>query len=152
MWGLPRSGPSSLSPALAGRFFTTEPPGKSPQFVSLLSLVNTTVLHDRSWLDVRMWNHEYGGPVDTEGPCIQRASCKWYVAYWWWVLIPPSPRVVQGWPSFYPETIVFPKKSELREFIITKPTLQEMLTGILQTERMVTSNMKTYSTPVKISI
>ena len=28
MWGLPRSGIESMSPALAGGFFTTEPPGK----------------------------------------------------------------------------------------------------------------------------
>ena len=28
MWGLPRSGLKSVSPAPAGGFFTTEPPGK----------------------------------------------------------------------------------------------------------------------------
>ena len=28
MWHLPRSGIEPVSPALAGRFFTTEPPGK----------------------------------------------------------------------------------------------------------------------------
>ena len=30
MWHLPRSGIEPVSPALAGRFFTTEPPGKPP--------------------------------------------------------------------------------------------------------------------------
>ena len=28
-WDLPRSGMETVSPALAGKFFTTEPPGKS---------------------------------------------------------------------------------------------------------------------------
>ena len=28
MWDLPRSGIEPMSPALAGRFFATEPPGK----------------------------------------------------------------------------------------------------------------------------
>ena len=30
MWNLPRPGIECMSPALAGRFFTTEPPGKAP--------------------------------------------------------------------------------------------------------------------------
>ena len=30
MWDLPGSGMEPVSPALAGRFFTTEPPGKPP--------------------------------------------------------------------------------------------------------------------------
>ena len=34
-WGLPGSGIECVSPALAGRFFTTEPPGK-PQFLLLM--------------------------------------------------------------------------------------------------------------------
>ena len=32
MWDLPGSGIEPVSPALAGRFFTTEPPGKPQQF------------------------------------------------------------------------------------------------------------------------
>ena len=37
MWDLPRSGIKPVSPALAGSFFTTEPPGKPgiPIFVEL---------------------------------------------------------------------------------------------------------------------
>jgi len=31
MWDLPGSGIKSMSPALASRFFTTEPPGKPGQ-------------------------------------------------------------------------------------------------------------------------
>ena len=33
MWNLPRSGTEPMSPALAGRFFTTEPPGKPPRIL-----------------------------------------------------------------------------------------------------------------------
>jgi len=33
MWDLPGSGIRSMSPALAGRFFTTEPPGSSHCFL-----------------------------------------------------------------------------------------------------------------------
>ena len=32
MWDLPRPGPEPVSPALAGRFSTTAPPGKPPLF------------------------------------------------------------------------------------------------------------------------
>ena len=41
MWDLPRSGIEPMSPALAGRFFTTEPPGKplSTAFVKNTSCV-----------------------------------------------------------------------------------------------------------------
>ena len=37
MWTLPGSGIEPVSPALAGRFFTTEPPGKPPETSFLLS-------------------------------------------------------------------------------------------------------------------
>ena len=36
MWDLPRSGVEPVSPALAGGFFTTEPPGKPEALVSIL--------------------------------------------------------------------------------------------------------------------
>ena len=39
MWDLPRPGLEPVSPALAGRFSTTAPPGKPPQFI-LTSLIN----------------------------------------------------------------------------------------------------------------
>ena len=45
MWDLPGSGIKPVSPALAGRFFTTESPGKHPPFIS------------EQWL----------GQIDTEG-------------------------------------------------------------------------------------
>ena len=32
MWDLPRPGPEPVSPALAGRFSTTAPPGKPPRY------------------------------------------------------------------------------------------------------------------------
>jgi len=32
MWDLPGSGIEAMSPALAGEFFTTEPPGKTSSF------------------------------------------------------------------------------------------------------------------------
>ena len=38
MWDLPRSGPEPMSPGLAGRFFTTEPPGTpTKQLLSILA-------------------------------------------------------------------------------------------------------------------
>ena len=44
MWDLPRSGLEPVSPALAGRFSTTAPPGKPPYsvFISILALRRTT--------------------------------------------------------------------------------------------------------------
>ena len=39
MWNLPRSGIEPMSPTLAGRFFTTEPPGKSQALSLLKSLL-----------------------------------------------------------------------------------------------------------------
>ena len=43
MWDLPRPGLELVSPALAGRFSTTAPPGKPLQFLtSILSLLNLT--------------------------------------------------------------------------------------------------------------
>ena len=35
MWDLPGSGIELMSPSLAGRFFTTEPPGKSQQALKI---------------------------------------------------------------------------------------------------------------------
>ena len=37
MQDLPGSGMGFVSPALAGRFFTTEPPGEPPKYLSLLN-------------------------------------------------------------------------------------------------------------------
>ena len=36
MWDLPQPGIKPVSPALAGRFFTTEPPGTPQWFISLI--------------------------------------------------------------------------------------------------------------------
>ena len=36
MWGLPRAGIKTVSPASAGGFFTTEPPGKPKYFLNML--------------------------------------------------------------------------------------------------------------------
>ena len=46
MWGLPGSGIKPMSPALAGGFFTREPPGKAAQGLLFLFLV---LLH---WLEL----------------------------------------------------------------------------------------------------
>ena len=43
-WNLPRPGIEPMSPALAGRFFTTEPPGK-PLFFGLLLFLNELLIH-----------------------------------------------------------------------------------------------------------
>ena len=40
-WDLPRSGIKPVSPALAGGFFTTEPPRKPEVFTSILPTVDT---------------------------------------------------------------------------------------------------------------
>ena len=37
MWDLPRPGLKPVSPALAGRFSTTAPPGKPPNFLNILN-------------------------------------------------------------------------------------------------------------------
>ena len=39
MWDLPRPGLEPMSPALAGRFSTTVPPGKPPPFSFLILLI-----------------------------------------------------------------------------------------------------------------
>ena len=41
MWDLPRPGLEPVSPALAGRFSTTAPPGKPQIFKYLLSIIST---------------------------------------------------------------------------------------------------------------
>ena len=40
MWDLPRPGLEPVSPALAGRFSTTAPPGKPPLWLDLVSPLN----------------------------------------------------------------------------------------------------------------
>ena len=52
MWDLPGSGIERVSPALAGRFFTTKPPGKS----LWLSLTMTP--------GVGWWGNGYGDPIE----------------------------------------------------------------------------------------
>ena len=43
MWDLPRPGLEPVSPALAGRFLTTAPPGKPPNIFDLLLVESTDV-------------------------------------------------------------------------------------------------------------
>ena len=45
MWDLPRPGLEPVSPALAGRFSTTAPPGKPPQFLTVMNKVVLSI-HD----------------------------------------------------------------------------------------------------------
>ena len=54
MWNLPRSGVEPVSPALAGRFFTTGPPGKP----LLLPYFYTLFLHLYSWKVI--WRQKHG--------------------------------------------------------------------------------------------
>ena len=42
MWDLPGSGIEPVSPALAGRFFTTEPPG-SPSIIFIITIFFKTI-------------------------------------------------------------------------------------------------------------
>ena len=54
MWDLPGSGLEPMSPAVAGVFLTTAPPGKSPNLLS--------VSMDLPVLDISYkWNHTIGG-------------------------------------------------------------------------------------------
>ena len=60
MWNLPRPGIEPVSPALAGRFLTTEPPGKSYKFffrffpLILQNIVYTSLCYtvDLCWLSI----------------------------------------------------------------------------------------------------
>ena len=47
MWGLTGSGVEPVSPALAGRFFTTEPPGKRSWLLLTLSVVRPAPIGER---------------------------------------------------------------------------------------------------------
>ena len=49
MWDLPRSGIEPMSPASAGRFFTTEPPGK-PVFFSFFFNSNYLFIYWLHWV------------------------------------------------------------------------------------------------------
>ena len=63
MWDLPRPGIEPVSPALAGRFFTTEPPGK-PYRLSLVAEVvrqNTYTVGKHS-----VFSHRGTGKVSLE--------------------------------------------------------------------------------------
>ena len=51
MWGLPRSGIELVSPALAGRFLTTEPPGKPPRAVLRCVLSPVPCGHPDWWAE-----------------------------------------------------------------------------------------------------
>ena len=71
MWDLPRPGLEPVSPALAGRFSTTAPPGKPPQFVFNL---NQRHLHQPSdpskpqsqhWTRSRGTSHLFSGSAVT---------------------------------------------------------------------------------------
>ena len=50
-WGLPRSGIKLVSPALAGRFLTTEPPGKPPRAVLRCVLSPVPCGHPDWWAE-----------------------------------------------------------------------------------------------------
>ena len=50
MWDLPRPGLEPVSPALAGRFSTTAPPGKPPGFLNYISHCHSLTTHHHSWL------------------------------------------------------------------------------------------------------
>ena len=56
MWNLPRSGIQPVSPALAGRFFTTEPPGKP-----------SALLFKGRW--IQTFGEGTGKPVHAQGHC-----------------------------------------------------------------------------------
>ena len=55
-WNLPRSGIQPVSPALAGRFFTTEPPGKP-----------SALLFKGRW--IQTFGEGRGKPVHAQGHC-----------------------------------------------------------------------------------
>ena len=53
MWDLPRSGIEPMSPALAGGFFTTEPPGKSPP--THLDNFHLSATFSAWWKFIKVW-------------------------------------------------------------------------------------------------
>ena len=50
--GLPDPGIEPLSPALVGRFFTTEPPGVMPSYIYFLSILLGFLIHYSSFLSL----------------------------------------------------------------------------------------------------
>ena len=66
-WDLPRPGLKPMSPALAGRFSTTAPPGK-PLF-SYLKIVQDNDL----WEKGNKWSEPYDRPCSLPGECFQTA-------------------------------------------------------------------------------
>ena len=55
MWDLPKSEIEPESPALAGRFFTTDPPGKSPNAGYLSIILNAGLVLSKH---INMCGHE----------------------------------------------------------------------------------------------
>ena len=73
MWNLPGSGIKPESPALAGEFFTTEPPGKPHDLFLIGKLSNslsleTKLLIPRILLDSRKKSHSFYTRMGEEMP------------------------------------------------------------------------------------
>ena len=66
MWDLPRSRIEPLSPALAGGFFTTEPPGK-PGFVILTDVPDLEPEGHTLRLSILDTSYDWLGPGDHGG-------------------------------------------------------------------------------------
>ena len=72
MWDLPRPGFEPVSPALAGRFSTTAPPGKPcPAFVRLIALPIPSTQNSGSHTSSEQQNHLKDQLKQTAGPCPQ---------------------------------------------------------------------------------
>ena len=58
LWDLPGSGIEPVSPALAGRLFTTEPPGKPllcPAFIFIFFLIHPGGKNSLQWIPIHSW-------------------------------------------------------------------------------------------------
>ena len=78
MWDLPRPGLEPVSPALAGRFSTTVPPGKASIATLNVSGLSTPIKRHRVALWIIQETHFRAEDTQTESEGTERdISCKW---------------------------------------------------------------------------
>ena len=67
MWDPPRSGLEPVSPALAGRFSTTAPPGKPRTIIDTLKMMNFRTSLVAQWIRLRPPNTRGPGSIPGQG-------------------------------------------------------------------------------------
>ena len=71
MWDLPRPGLEPVSPALAGRFSTTAPPGKPLPLELLIDLKDATLLHLFIFIYLYFWPRHAAWGISVPRPGIE---------------------------------------------------------------------------------